>query len=220
MQAGKRRAPAHEPARTERAAEPSRATRRLPARERRATIERAAERLFAERGYAGTRLDDVAAAAGITKPVLYRHFASKEALHRALLEHHRDALAAEALDPYLAPGTLEQRLPAMLDAWFAYLERHPDACRLLLRDPADEQTRELYRDLHDRQRAADAAILREHLPHLADAQIAPLAAVVRSALAGLGLWWLDREDVSREIVVGTMVDLVTGLLSRHDATGR
>ena len=160
--------------------------RRLPAAERRTTIERAAERLFAERGYAGTRLEDVAAAAGVTKPVLYRHFDSKQALHRSVLEHHRDALAADALDPYLAEGTLDDRLPAMLDAWFAYVERHPDACRLLLREPNDEQTRELYRDLHERQRAADAAILRESLPHSSEAQIAPLAAVVRSALAGLG----------------------------------
>lgn len=194
--------------------------RRLPPAERRATIERAAERLFAERGYAGTRLEDVAAAAGVTKPVLYRHFASKEALHRALLEHHRDALASDALDPYLEDGTLEQRLPAMLDAWFGYLERHPDACRLLLREPADEQTRDLYRDLHDRQRAADAAILREQLPHLTEEELAPLAAVVRSALAGLGLWWLEHPEVGREVVVGTMVDLVTGLLARARTTAR
>ena len=192
-------------------------TRRLPAAQRRATIERAAERLFAARGYGGTRIDDIAEAAGVTKPVLYRHFASKEALHRALLEHHRDALAADALDPYRAEGPLEQRLPAMLDAWFAYVERHPDACRLLLRDPADEQTRALYRDLHERQRAADAAILREQLPHLTEAQIAPLAAVVRSSLAGLGLWWLEHPEVSRETVVGTMLDVVDGLLSRHRA---
>ncbi len=194
--------------------------RRLPAGERRSTIERAAERLFAQRGYSGTRIDDIARAAGVTKPVLYRHFASKESLHRALLEHHRDALAADALDPYLAEGTLEQRLPAMLDAWFAYVERHPDGCRMLLRDAGDEATRELYRDLHERQRAADAAILRESLPHLGEEQIAPLAAVVRSALSGLGLWWLEQPGVEREVVVATMLDVLNGLLARHAAAGR
>ena len=190
-------------------------TRRLPAAERRATIARAAERLFAERGYAATRIEDIAGAAGVTKPVLYRHFESKQALHRALLEHHRDALAARALDPYLAPGTLDQRLPAMLDAWFRYVEAHPDACRLLLRDPGDEETRELYRDLHDRQRAADGALLREHLPHLGEEEIAPLAAVVRGSLAGLGLWWLDHPEVDRAILVETMLDVLGGVLSRH-----
>jgi len=188
--------------------------RRLPAEQRRATIERAAERLFARRGYTGTRIEDIAEAAGVTKPVLYRHFESKQALHRALLEHHRDALAADALDPYLAPGTLEERLPAMLEAWFSYVERHPEACRMLLRDAGEEQTRELYRDLHERQRAADAAILRENLPDLTEEQIAPLAAVVRSSLAGLGLWWLDHPDVPRALVVGTMLDLLGSILAR------
>ena len=51
--------------------------RRLPVAERRETIVEAAGRLFGERGYDGARLDDVAAAAGVTKPVLYRHFDSK-----------------------------------------------------------------------------------------------------------------------------------------------
>jgi hypothetical protein len=54
--------------------------------------------------------------------------------HRLLLERHRDALAAAALDEYLADGTLQRRLPLMLDAWFAYVEGHPYAWRLLFRD--------------------------------------------------------------------------------------
>ena len=58
-----------------------RAPARLPAARRRAVIEEAAARLFAERGYGGTRLDDVAAAAGVTKPILYRHYPSKKALY-------------------------------------------------------------------------------------------------------------------------------------------
>ena len=63
---------------------------RLRAPQRRAVIETAAARLFAEHGYAGTRLDDVAAAAHVTKPILYRHFASKKALYLGLLVQHRE----------------------------------------------------------------------------------------------------------------------------------
>src|SRR3712207_5099849 len=106
--------------------------KRLPPHERRALVEEAAARLFAQRGYAATRLEDVAAAAGVTKPVLYRHFASKKALCLALLAKHRDALAEAALAQYAGrEGTLEERLPAMLDAWYAYVEAHPDGCRML-----------------------------------------------------------------------------------------
>ncbi|GIU86806.1 MAG: hypothetical protein KatS3mg009_1321 [Acidimicrobiia bacterium] len=53
---------------------------------RRAAILAAAARVFAGSGYAATAVDDVAAAAGITKLIVYRHFESKEALYRAVLE--------------------------------------------------------------------------------------------------------------------------------------
>jgi AcrR family transcriptional regulator len=189
-------------------------TQRLPAAERRMTIELAAEQLFAERGYAGTRIEDIVDAAGVTKPVLYRHFSSKKALHRALLERHRDALAGAALDEYLADAALEQRLPAMLDAWFRYVEQHPYAWRLLLRDTTGEpDVQQLHRNLQARQRAADAALLRENLPHLTDEQIEPLAEVVRSSLTGLALWWLDHRHVERQILVDTMLRVLTGVLS-------
>ena len=62
---------------------------------RRAAILRAASVAFAERGFAGTSMDDVAAAAGITRLIVYRHFDTKEALYAAMLQHVRDRLAEE-----------------------------------------------------------------------------------------------------------------------------
>jgi AcrR family transcriptional regulator len=63
---------------------------------RRAAILRAAASAFAERGFAGTSMDDVAAAAGVTRLIVYRHFDSKESLYAAVLQHVRDRLAAES----------------------------------------------------------------------------------------------------------------------------
>src|SRR5919201_6218561 len=92
-----------------------RGRRRLPVGERRELITEAAGRLFGERGYEGTRLDDVAAAAGVTKPILYRHFASKRDLYLALLERHREDLPALAA-AIPAEGRPEERLRAVLRA--------------------------------------------------------------------------------------------------------
>lgn len=196
------------------------ARQRLTADARRATIERAAEQLFAERGYVGTRIEDIVDAAGVTKPVLYRHFASKQALHRALLERHRDALAAAALDEYVVAGPIEVRLPRMLDAWFGYVEQHPYAWRLLFADTTgDPEVTRLHRDLQARQRAADAAILRELLPGLTEERIAPLAEVVRSSLTGLALWWLDHPGVERVVLVATMDDMLRAILAYGGAPG-
>jgi AcrR family transcriptional regulator len=62
---------------------------------RRAAILAAAAEAFAERGFGDTAMDDVAAAAGITRLIVYRHFESKEALYAAVLQHVRDRLAEE-----------------------------------------------------------------------------------------------------------------------------
>ena len=77
-----------------------RGRRRLPVAERRELIVEAAGQLFGERGYDGTRLDDIAAAAGVTKPILYRHFDSKRDLYLALLARHREDLSSFARRRY------------------------------------------------------------------------------------------------------------------------
>jgi AcrR family transcriptional regulator len=185
--------------------------KRLPSGERRALIEAAAARLFAERGYAGTRLEDVAAAAQVTKPVLYRHFGSKQALHLALLVKHRDELAAR-IGPWVSGDEpLQVRLPGMLEAWFAYVEEHPYAWRMLFRDTTGvPEIQAFHRDLAERQRAADAALIAETA--IPAGEIAPLAEVVRSSLTGLALWWLDHPEIPRAVLVGVMLRLTTSLI--------
>ena len=188
--------------------------RRLPSPERRALIESAAARLFAEHGVDRTRLEDVAAAAGVTKPVLYRHFESKRALHLHLLAKTRDELAAAALAPFRPDRPLLEGLDEMLDAWFGYVEEHPHAARLLLRDPSgDPEVQAFHRRLHGLQRAADVALLKEAGVAVPEAQLEPLAETIRRSLTGLGLWWLDHPSTPRSDLVAVMSRLVRGLSS-------
>jgi len=159
-------------------------------------IEDVAARLFAERGYVATTIDDIVAGAGVTKPMLYRHFESKQDLVITLLERHRDELAAAPLDALLASADrpLADRLEVMLEAWFRYVERHPFV-RLLLHDSSgDSEVAALVEELHDRQRTADVALLREFAPHIPERELVPLGEIIRSALSGLGLWRLDHPD--------------------------
>ena len=67
--------------------------RLLPAAERRAAILDAAAAAFADRGFAATSMDDVATECGVTRLIVYRHFASKEALYEAVLSDVTRALA-------------------------------------------------------------------------------------------------------------------------------
>jgi len=204
-----------ETAEVERAAEASRARRRLPPAERRALIEQAAARLFAERGYETTTVEHICAAAGVSKPMLYRHFESKKDLCMRLMERRRDELAAAPLGTFLeTEGPVEQRLEAMIDAWFAHVAEHPYSSRVLFQDIAgDARLRELQRELRCRQRAADVAMLREFGPPLAEAELEPLGEVIRSSLTGLALWWLEHDDVPRASVVSAMLRTLEGMLA-------
>lgn len=72
---------------------PRRPARRLPRAERREVILRGAADVFGSKGYAAAPMDEIAAAAGVTKLILYRHFASKSELYRAVLRRVADALS-------------------------------------------------------------------------------------------------------------------------------
>jgi AcrR family transcriptional regulator len=165
--------------------------RRIPAAERRALILREAGRLFAQHGYAGTRLDDVAAAAHVTKPIVYRHFESKKALYLALLEKHRDDL----------PTFLERvEVEAILDHWLDYVRENSHAWVMLFRDNSgDEEIRALRRDVSLRAREVLAGFIgaRAGLPL---EQVEPTAELLTSGLAGLALWWIDHPDVPKPVV--------------------
>jgi len=104
---------------------------RLPASERREQLLQVALEVFARQGFHGTAMNDVAEAAGVTKPVLYQHFDSKRSLYLALLEEVGGRLitavteaTADARD-----GRTQTRLG--FRAYFRWVARDHDAFRLL-----------------------------------------------------------------------------------------
>ncbi|MEU8780942.1 TetR/AcrR family transcriptional regulator [Streptomyces sp. NPDC048637] len=183
--------------------------------EARTRIEDTAARLFAERGFAGTTIGEIAAEAGLSKPMLYRHFDSKQELHLALLERHRDELAAAPIRELLhGEGDLGTRMTAMYDAWFGHVESHPYTWRMMFRDTTGEaQVQAFHRELQRRQRETDMALLREFVPGIPEAELEPLGEAIRSALHGLALWWLERPDQPRELLVAAMTRITRGLIS-------
>jgi AcrR family transcriptional regulator len=195
-------------------AAPTDRRRRLPVAQRRALIVDAAGRLFGELGYAGTRLEDVAAAAGVTKPVLYRHFDSKRALYLALLERHRDDLARFAgLIP--AEGGMEERLRSVLDLWLDYVEEHSYAWRMLFRDTGGGAEVEAFRrEVHTRARAVLAGVIRSLSERpIPRREVEPLAELMSMGMASLVLWWIEGSGVSRGAVLDAMTRVWNGVLS-------
>jgi AcrR family transcriptional regulator len=189
--------------------------KRLPIEERRVLIVEAAGRLFGERGYEATRLDDVAAAAGVTKPILYRHFDSKQSLYLALLERHRDDLGSFAgvIPPQ---GPPEERLRIVLEFWFAYVEAHSYAWKMLFRDTSGGPEIQDFRlEVHARARAVLVEMIRSlsEVP-IPRRELEPLAELMSMGMASLVLWWMDNPGASRQAIVDAMSRVWAGLLVR------
>jgi AcrR family transcriptional regulator len=171
------------------------ARKRLTRDERREVIERAATEVFAEHGYASASIDEIARRSGVSPPVVYDHFASKEDLYRRLLERQRDDLVAFWAQRLPLPDGPEA-LEGLIDAYYSYVEAHPFAYRMYFRDTA-------HRDIQQQGVKMLAGLLAT-VPGFEDADQATLemaTEVMRTGLIGLALWWQEHPDVSRARVV-------------------
>jgi AcrR family transcriptional regulator len=172
--------------------------RRLPRDERRAQLLTAAAAAFVRGGYDGTSMEDVAEAAGVTRLIVYRVYASKEDLYRSVLASVTDRLRSEFAGPEGPYGADELGSRGGVAALLLGIARaHPDAFRLLWRHAA-----------HEPLFAAEATAFREIAFGVADELIRPYlrdpvfrrwgaASVVGYLYDGICAW-LDRGDPSRD----------------------
>jgi AcrR family transcriptional regulator len=115
-----------------------------------------AEEIFAERGLAGARMDEIARAAKVNKALLYYYFRSKEELHRFVLEALLSQLRAGVGEAGAGAPSAGKRLSAIVDHFFDFVQRHPNYPRLIQREIMSRGPNmgwivsEYYRPLHGR----------------------------------------------------------------------
>lgn len=189
--------------------------RRLPASARREVIELAATGVFAEHGYRGASIDEIAARAEISAPVLYDHFASKLELYRRLLERTRNELLEMWREHLFSDEPAEVRIPRALDAWARYVETHREATRMFFREATgDPEAEAAQREIQAQGRVAISMLLArepgvENLAGSAGQEILEMAAeILRAGLTGLAIWWHEHPHVPREQVVTTAVNVL------------
>ena len=188
--------------------------KRLPAAERREIIERHATEVFAERGYHGAGMEEIARRSGVTPPVVYDHFDSKLDLHRRLLERTRDELLAMWGEQLAGDEPAEVRVPRALDAWARYVEGNPYAARMFFQETTgDPAARAFHAEVQAQGRAALATLLGAEpgAANIAGADREGLemaAEVMRAGLTGLAIWWIDHPEVPRERIVETAINAI------------
>lgn len=104
---------------------------RLPANQRRRQLLDVAGPVFAARGFAATTMDDVATAAGVTKPVLYQHFPSKRALFAEMLDDMGDQLLTELATATSRAETGRERVELGFAAYFRFVAAHRTSFQVL-----------------------------------------------------------------------------------------
>ncbi|MFE5913635.1 TetR family transcriptional regulator [Streptomyces wedmorensis] len=198
--------------------------RQTPAEQRRRELLEAADRVVLRDGPKAS-MNAIAAEAGITKPILYRHFGDKGGLYRALATRHTDALLASLRASLDAPADRRRRVEATLDTYLASIEAMPQVYRFLMH-PADEA--------HQAEQGFDvgrhsAPLLRRMGEELGQViaervDLGP-AAEVQARIWGHGIvgmmhaagdWWLGERPCSRADLVKSLAALLWGRLAEAD----
>jgi len=90
-----------------------------------------AQRMFVERGYQGTAMEDIARAAGVTRPVVYKLFGNKDGIYLACLKIARELLNSYIIEHALKGDGLQGRLRGGIEGYFSFVEVERDAFRFL-----------------------------------------------------------------------------------------
>jgi AcrR family transcriptional regulator len=186
-----------------------------------------AHELFAERGYGSVTMDEVAAAVGVTKPLLYNYFGNKERLYLACLERAGNALMTTviaAVDRADDPG---DALRLGLHAFFEFVDTDRATWKVLFDETLPTGGEIAARVGEYRRRITDlvAGSLLEQLPaerrDRARIEVEALSTALLGAAESLARWWLQTEAVSAAEAADLLIDTVEpGLRLRASSASR
>ncbi|HEU5483278.1 MAG TPA: TetR/AcrR family transcriptional regulator [Microlunatus sp.] len=206
--------------------EPTRARRpgrvRMRGTERREQLIEIARRLFAEKGFEGTSVEEIAATAEVSKPVVYEHFGGKEGLYAVVVDREVGYLLAEIEGALSAGGRsrelVEQAALALLD----YVETHTDGFRILVRDSSVASSSGSFASLlSDIASQVEGLLVTEFKRHGLEAKTAPMYAQMLVGMIALtGQWWLGARKPKKAEVAAHLVNLAWNGLAHLDAKPR
>ena len=193
---------------------------RLPAAERRRQLLDTALEVFAAQGFYATSMNDVADAAGVTKPVLYQHFASKRQLYLELLEDVGTRLGERIADATATAGSPHEQVEMGFVAYFRFVHEHRSAYRLLFGGGSrrDAEFADAVRKVEEHLAASVALLI--------EADIDPdhrrtLAFAIVGIAEGTSRHWIaDDLDVDPDVLARQVADLAwAGLRGIHRIDG-
>ncbi|HEV3391098.1 MAG TPA: TetR/AcrR family transcriptional regulator [Solirubrobacteraceae bacterium] len=189
----------------------------MPRERREQEILDVAGAIFARAGYHSASMDEIADSAGVSKPMVYAYFGSKEGLYLAYIERAGGELlerlvAARSPDP--TPGA---RLRARITEFLAFVEEHGDGWRVLFRETGSKQPiAEHVAEIRERIAAAIGTMIEAGAgswPGYGPPRSDAIAHALVGAGESLANWWLEHPDVGRDQVADWYLGVVQAVLA-------
>lgn len=195
--------------------------KRMTGKERREQLLGIGRELFAERGFDGASVEEIAARAGVSKPVVYEHFGGKEGVYAVVVDREMQKLlgmVAEGLTGDHPRVKLEQAALALL----RYVEESSEGFRILARDShAASGTGSFASLISDIATQVEHVLGEEFRARGYDPKLAPMYAQSLVGMVALtGQWWLEVRKPKREVVAAHLVNLAWNGLSNLDEKPR
>jgi AcrR family transcriptional regulator len=176
-----------------------RPTGRIPRAAREQQLLDIAEDLFARHGYDAVSIEDVARHAGITRPVVYDHFGSKDGLYLACARRARAEFEQSLQGAVTGVADPREQLLRGGDAFFQVLERDPRRWAILfgVSAPLQGEFGEALNELRSHTIERIVQVLQAIVPGTPHDELSPFAHALSGAGEQLGRWWLAHPDVPR-----------------------
>ncbi|MBH0121140.1 TetR/AcrR family transcriptional regulator [Rhodococcus sp. NPDC003382] len=174
--------------------------------------------LFAERGYEGTSIEEIAQRAAVSKPVVYEHFGGKEGLYAVVVDREMTILMSMVTES-LTRNRSRVRVERAALALLTYIEERTDGFRILVRDSPVAAEEGTYSSLlNEAMRQVGTLLAGDFARRGLDPDLAPLyAQALVGMVATTATWWLDERSPSKEVVAAHLVNLCWNGLTRLEA---
>ena len=175
--------------------------------------------LFAEKGYDATSVEEIAAQAGVSKPVVYEHFGGKEGLYAVVVDREMRFL----LDAVTGALTVEAHPREVLEraalALLTYIETSTDGFRILVRDsPVAQSTGSFASLISEATTQVEHLLAEQFTARGFEPKTAPIyAQMLVGMVAMTGQWWLDARKPKKAEVAAHLVNLAWNGLSGMEA---
>lgn len=177
--------------------------------DRREQLITVARGVFASKGFDAASVEEIAAKADVSKPVVYEHFGGKEGIYAVVVDREVQALTASLEKALQTPGSprmvLEHAALALLD----YIESNHDGFKVLVRDVPSAQTRGSYSSILGDVAASTEYLLAAQFKRTGfKASWAPMyAQMLVGSVAQVGQWWMEARKPSKAEVAAHVVNL-------------